>query len=87
MNKTAGAADAVKAGVGKFTRAFKGTDVKDMEALLKRAPVNREGLAARVDLGKRLSSAKKQTALARGSVGAVGAAVGTGAIAAATKKG
>jgi hypothetical protein len=87
--KKAGVADAAKAakaGARKFSRAFQGVDVADMKDLLKRTPTDRDNLAARVDLGKRLGKAKKEMYAARGAAGAAGAAaVGGGAVAAKKK--
>lgn len=76
---------AAKAAFGKFTRAVKGTDASDLKASLKSTPVNRDNLAARVDLSKRYKAARNQTYAARGAVGAAGA-IAVGGAAAATKK-
>lgn len=91
LDKIAGVremAGAAKTGAQKFTRAFKGTDAADMKDLLKRTPVDRDNLAARVDIQKRLKDATRQMYAARGAVGAgaAGAVAGAAKLAKGDKK-
>lgn len=79
LEKIAGKMDTVKAGAGKFARAFKGVDMKDAKEALKRTPVNKENLAARVDLTKKFKAARNQTLGARGAAGVAGIATGAAA--------
>ena len=87
LEKIASKMEAMKAGAKKFGRAVSGADAKESGEALKRA----QGLGKKIplrqkmELGKMHAADKKNMYLARGAVGATGAAAVGGAAAAAKK--